>query len=155
MDDGCDMSQPSEASLLKLYDYAHSEQIRYRDVEWKVPSIVLTFLFGLATAIGNERVKCVIERSLVLRAGISLIALCFCVLVIGFFTTTQSGLKRVERLVRDVESQLHLSSTVERHFGFTARASRWHGLRKAFALLVPMIGLVLLAAGAVLSMLWG
>jgi hypothetical protein len=149
-----DASSPSEASLLKLYDYAHSEQTRYRDVEWKVPSIVLTFLFGLATALSNVRVIAVIQKSLALRTTISLIAICFCVLVIGFFITTQSGLKRMDSVVRDVEVQLRLSSVIERHFRPAATGSKWQKLRKAFALLVPMIALATLAAGAILTMVW-
>jgi len=104
----------SETALLQLHKLSNEEITRYRDVEWKVSSIVLAFLGAVITACSNATFAAALHNSIMLKYLFGAVAIALCALGWFFLSFTQEGLKSQRQLRAILETKLHLSDIVKK-----------------------------------------
>jgi len=143
----------SEAVLLHLHQFASKEITRYRDLEWKIPSIQLTFLLGLATAMGSDGIARVVSTSMPLRVLLSLLTLSLFSLVVTFLRFTQTNMKKQYRFLALIEGELTVVPLVEK--AGIKPTGRMRGWRERLKRLINLVLLEMIGAGiAMATALW-
>jgi hypothetical protein len=108
-----EMGAPSREALLQVYKDIVDDITRYRNLEWQVPSIVVTFLFALAATAGNEKISELLHHYLRLRWSFSLVIFTLLVMVCSFLWFTEDRLEQARNNRTRLQRELNIFGLVE------------------------------------------
>ena len=98
----------SEAALLRLHESTCQEITRYRDLEWKYPSILLTLLFGFATALGNDNISGVVKSSVEIQFLFTAFILVISILNFVFIIFIHNNYLKMRELQKVIEEDMKI-----------------------------------------------
>jgi hypothetical protein len=135
----------SEPALLRLHEHVSNEITRFRDSQWKVSSVMITFLFALAAVSGREQIGSLIKEDPLLRATLLVLSYVLFGAIAIFLVFTQGRLMRAYDLLNAIEEQLNVDKVVQKFVTPTGREHLPMRLARSLVLVVPLMILAFLA----------
>ena len=145
---------PRQGVLIRLHEFVQAEMTRYRDVEWQVPSIMVAFLFGLASAIGADRIGSALRDSMILRVSFTLFVTTILLTALYFLRFAEKQLETMRKLNSRVEGGLGISTFVRQTLIPAGEASPSQKVKKSLVLAIPMAFITFLVWLIALWLIW-